>query len=132
MGEFLWWKEQVCEVVERTSDGMLTVAYGLRGGTGAGQSITYTRTGAVVRFTFDDVPVRVDSVAKTGTTTLSVDGGELVMLREVSVALESRDAAGSDDLGWTPYEAAGLGQIPTTDMGGAGIIALRAQARPSA
>ena len=104
--------------MEQTCDGMLTVAYGLGGATGAGQSATYTRTGAVVRFTFGDIPVQVDSVAKTGPEALSVYGGELFMLREVSATLESRGAACPGDSDWTPYEAAGLGQIPTTDIGG--------------
>ena len=81
LGEFLWWQEQVSEVIEQTCDGMLTVAYVLGDGTGAGQSITYTRTDAVVRFTFYDAPIRVDSVVKTGPMTLSVDDGELVMIR---------------------------------------------------
>ena len=108
--------------MEQTCDGVLTVAYGLGGGTGAGQSVTYTRMGAVVRFTFGDLPIRVGSVAKTGPETLSIDDGELVMSREVSAALESRGAACSGDSDWTPYEAAGLGQVPTTDIGGAGII----------
>ena len=37
LGEFLWWQEQVCEVIEQTCDGMLTVACVLGGGTGTGQ-----------------------------------------------------------------------------------------------
>ena len=35
VGEFLWWKEQVCEVMEQSCGGMLAVVYVFGGGTGA-------------------------------------------------------------------------------------------------
>ena len=122
LGGFVWCKEQVCEVMEQSCGGMLAVVYVFGGGTGAAQSAVYKRTDAVVRFTFDDAPTRVDSAAKTAPLTLSVDCGETIMLCEVSAASESKRAASSDDSDWKPYRAAALGQIPTTDIGEAGII----------